>query len=119
MEGQKEVLLLADAFNNMSDKVKELMIKVLDEQNEKRKTHFIALQNQINPHFLYNTLDSIVALSENNRNKDVELAIIALSKFFRMSISSEMNLVELKDENEHIRNYLVIQQIRYRNGCCD
>lgn len=116
VEGQKEVLLLADAFNNMSDKVKELMIKVLDEQNEKRKTHFIALQNQINPHFLYNTLDSIVALSENNRNKDVELAIIALSKFFRMSISSEMNLVELKDEIEHIRNYLVIQQIRYRNA---
>lgn len=116
VEGQKEVLLLADAFNNMSDKVKELMIKVLNEQNEKRKTHFIALQNQINPHFLYNTLDSIVALSENNRNKDVELAIIALSKFFRMSISSEMNLVELKDEIEHIRNYLVIQQIRYRNA---
>ena len=116
VEGQKEVILLADAFNNMSDKVKELMIKVLDEQNEKRKTHFIALQNQINPHFLYNTLDSIVALSENNRNKDVELAIIALSKFFRMSISSEMNLVELKDEIEHIRNYLVIQQIRYRNA---
>jgi len=116
VEGQKEVLILADAFNNMSDKVKELMTKVLNEQNEKRKTHFIALQNQINPHFLYNTLDSIVALSENNRNKDVELAIIALSKFFRMSISSEMNLVELKDEIEHIRNYLVIQQIRYRNA---
>ncbi len=116
VEGQKEVILLADAFNNMSDKVKELMEKVLNEQNEKRKTHFIALQNQINPHFLYNTLDSIVALSENNRNKDVELAIIALSKFFRMSISSEMNLVELKDEIEHIRNYLVIQQIRYRNA---
>jgi len=116
VEGQKEVILLADAFNNMSDKVKELMVKVLNEQNEKRKTHFIALQNQINPHFLYNTLDSIVALSENNRNKDVELAIIALSKFFRMSISSEMNLVELKDEVEHIRNYLVIQQIRYRNA---
>lgn len=116
VEGQKEVILLADAFNTMSDKVKDLMVKVLNEQNEKRKTHFIALQNQINPHFLYNTLDSIVALSENNRNKDVELAIIALSKFFRMSTSSVMNLVELKDEIEHIRNYLVIQQIRYRNS---
>jgi two-component system sensor histidine kinase YesM len=92
------------------------MQKVLNEQNEKRKTHFLALQNQINPHFLYNTLDSIVALSENNRNKDVEHAIIALSKFFRMSISSDMNLVELKDEIEHVRNYLVIQQIRYRNA---
>jgi len=108
--------LLADAFNTMSDRIKDLMQKVLNEQNEKRKTHFLALQNQINPHFLYNTLDSIVALSENNRNKDVENAIIALSKFFRMSISSDMNLVELKDEIEHVRNYLVIQQIRYRNA---
>ena len=116
VDGQKEVILLADAFNTMSDRIKDLMQKVLNEQNEKRKTHFLALQNQINPHFLYNTLDSIVALSENNRNKDVEHAIIALSKFFRMSISSEMNLVELKDEIEHVRNYLLIQQIRYRNA---
>lgn len=116
VEGQKEVVLLADAFNTMSDRVKDLMKKVLDEQNEKRKTHFIALQNQINPHFLYNTLDSIVALSENNRNKDVEAAIIALSKFFRSSITNEMKLVELKDEIEHVRNYLLIQQIRYRNA---
>ncbi len=115
VEGQKEVVHLAEAFNTMSNRIKELMQKVFNEQNEKRKTQFIALQNQINPHFLYNTLDSIVSLSENNRNKDVEAAIIALSKFFRMSISNEMNLVELKDEIEHVRNYLLIQQIRYQN----
>ncbi|KAF0226714.1 MAG: two-component system sensor histidine kinase YesM [Erysipelotrichaceae bacterium] len=115
VEGQKEVVHLAEAFNTMSNRIKELMVKVFTEQNEKRKTQFIALQNQINPHFLYNTLDSIVSLSENNRNKDVEAAIIALSKFFRMSISNEMNLVELKDEIEHVRNYLLIQQIRYQN----
>lgn len=115
VEGQKEVVHLAEAFNTMSNRIKDLMQKVFNEQNEKRKTQFIALQNQINPHFLYNTLDSIVSLSENNRNKDVESAIIALSKFFRMSISNEMNLVELKDEIEHVRNYLLIQQIRYQN----
>jgi len=115
VEGQKEVVHLAEAFNTMSNRIKDLMEKVFNEQNEKRKTQFIALQNQINPHFLYNTLDSIVALSENNRNKDVENAIIALSKFFRMSISNSMNLVELKDEIEHVRNYLLIQQIRYQN----
>jgi len=115
VSGLKEVTLLAEAFNTMSNRIRELMDKVFTEQNEKRKTQFIALQNQINPHFLYNTLDSIVSLSENNRNKDVENAIIALSKFFRMSISNEMNLVELKDEIEHVRNYLLIQQIRYQN----
>ncbi|MFH0767284.1 MAG: sensor histidine kinase, partial [Bacillota bacterium] len=116
VEGQKEVVILAEAFNAMSDHVKELMEKVLVEQNEKRKTQFIALQNQINPHFLYNTLDSIVWLSENHRNKDVEKAIIELSKFFRMSISSEKNVVFLKDEIEHVSSYLSIQQIRYHNA---
>jgi two-component system sensor histidine kinase YesM len=116
VRGQKEVVVLADAFNTMSDRIKNLMDRVLIEQTEKRKTHFKALQNQINPHFLYNTLDSIVWLSENNRNKDVEKAIIALSKFFRMSISSESNIVPLKDEIEHVTNYLLIQQIRYQNS---
>lgn len=116
VEGQKEVVLLAEAFNIMSNRIHELMMRILDEQNEKRKTHFIALQNQINPHFLYNTLDSIVALSENNRNKDVESAIVALSKFFRMSITNDMNLVALKEEVDHVRHYLLIQQIRYRQN---
>ncbi len=116
VSGQKEVVALADAFNTMSDRIKMLMSRVLIEQKEKRKTHFKALQNQINPHFLYNTLDSIVWLSENNRNADVEKAIIALSKFFRMSISSESNIVPLQDEIEHVSNYLLIQQIRYQNS---
>ncbi len=116
VKGQKEVVVLAVAFNSMRQRVKELMQRVLDEQTEKRKRHFIALQNQINPHFLYNTLDSIVALSENHRNADVEKAIIALSKFFRMSISNEMSTVALKNEVEHVRNYLLIQQIRYQNS---
>lgn len=115
VKGQKEVVLLGDAFNSMSNRVNELMHRVVEEQNEKRKTHFVALQNQIQPHFLYNTLDMIVSLSEKNQNKDVAKAIIALSKFFRMSISNQMNLVDLKDEIEHVRNYLLIQQIRYRN----
>lgn len=116
VDGQKEVILLADAFNQMSDEIGELMQKVLTEQDEKRKTQFIALQNQINPHFLYNTLDSIVYLSENHKNKEVEQMIIALSKFFRMSITDEMNLVSLENEIEHVKSYLTIQQIRYSHG---
>ncbi|MBN2299936.1 MAG: sensor histidine kinase [Acholeplasmataceae bacterium] len=115
VEGQKEVVLLAEAFNKMSNHVKNLMNEIVQEQHEKRKTQFIALQNQINPHFLYNTLDAIVSLSETQRNKDVERAIIALSKFFRMSISDEKNIVTLKDEVEHVSSYLLIQQIRYHN----
>lgn len=115
LDGQKEVVLLADAFNQMSDQIKQLMNRIVKEQDEKRKTQFIALQNQINPHFLYNTLDSIVYLSEKHKNKEVEKSIIALSKFFRMSITDEMNLVNLADEIEHVISYLTIQQIRYSN----
>ncbi len=116
VEGQKEVVLLASSFNKMSKRISDLMKDIIIEQNEKRETQFLALQNQVNPHFLYNTLDSIVWLSENNRNKDVEKAIIALSKFFRMSITSDMSLVKLKDEIEHVLSYLLIQQIRYQNA---
>lgn len=114
VSGQKEVVHLAEAFNIMSNRIHELMTRILDEQNDKRKTHYIALQNQINPHFLYNTLDAIVSLSEKGRNKDVERTIIALSKFFRLSVSSDMSLISLKDEIEHVKHYLIIQQIRYR-----
>ena len=114
VNGQKEVVHLADAFNIMSNKIHELMQEVIEEQNEKRKTHFIALQNQINPHFLYNTLDSIVTLSEKGNSKDVEKAIGALSRFFRMSVSSDMSLITLEEEIEHVQHYLTIQQLRYR-----
>lgn len=114
VSGQKEVVHLAEAFNIMSNKIHELMLEVIDEQNEKRKTHFIALQNQINPHFLYNTLDSIVSLSEKGNSKDVEKAIGALSRFFRMSVSSDMSLITLEEEIEHVLHYLTIQQLRYR-----
>lgn len=116
VEGQKEVVILAKAFNVMSKQINVLMKRIIAEQNEKQNTQFIALQNQVNPHFLYNTLDAIVWLSENNKNRDVERAIIALSKFFRMSITSDSNLVKLKDELEHISSYLLIQQIRYQNS---
>lgn len=114
VSGQKEVVHLADAFNIMSNKIHELMQEIIEEQNEKRKTHFIALQNQINPHFLYNTLDSIVTLSEKGKSKDVEKAIGALSRFFRMSVSSDMSLITLDEEIEHVQHYLTIQQLRYR-----
>lgn len=114
VKGQKEIVDLAVAFSDMRIRIKDLMDAVAKEQREKEKTHFEALQSQINPHFLYNTLDSIVWLSENNRNKDVEKAIIALSKFFRRSVTSE-NVVTLDEEIEHVFNYLLIQQIRYQN----
>lgn len=115
IEGQKELVELGDSFNQMIEEIQELMTEVMQEQRAKRKTQFIALQNQINPHFLYNTLDSILYLNENKRSEDVEEMIVALSKFFRSSISTEKNVIPLREEIEHVKNYLLIQKIRYHS----
>lgn len=113
LSGQKEVVHLASAFNKMLQRIRTLMDEVVSEQRGKRKNELAALQNQINPHFLYNTLDSIVWLAENNRNKDVVTTVVALARFFRISISRGENYIPVKDEIAHVENYLTIQQIRY------
>lgn len=113
--GQKEVVHLSRSFNSMLEKIRKLMEEVVSEQNAKRKTELKALQNQINPHFLYNTLDSIVWLAENERSDDVVTTVIALARFFRISISKGQTFIPVKDEISHIKNYLTIQKIRYVN----
>ncbi|MCF7924939.1 MAG: histidine kinase [Candidatus Izimaplasma sp.] len=113
IEGQKEVVILAHAYNQMTEEIKGLMDRLVTEQKEKRKTEFIALQAQINPHFLYNTLDSIVWLSEQKRNEDVIQMVIALSRFFRVAISRGKTIIPIEKEIEHAKNYLLIQKIRY------
>lgn len=115
IEGQREVVDLGHSFNRMQEEIRALMETVLIEQKEKRKSEFLALQTQINPHFLYNTLDSIVYLSENEMNDKVQEMVIALSKFFRISISRGKNIIPLSEELEHAKNYLLIQQIRYND----
>lgn len=114
-KGQKEVRMLSSAFNDMAAEIKHLVDRVYEEQRAKRKTQFQALQNQINPHFLYNTLESILYLSEENKGEDVQAMVTALSKFFRLSISNESGEVRWAEELAHAENYLVIQKIRYRD----
>lgn len=113
ISGQKEVVALSKTFNHMVVEIKQLLQNILIEQKEKRKSEFQALQTQIHPHFLYNTLDSIVWLAENNMNKEVVEMVIALSRFFRISISKGKNVISVKDELEHAQHYLLIQKIRY------
>jgi hypothetical protein len=79
----------------------------------KRMSELKALQNQINPHFLYNTMDSIIYLIDKGDNPKAEEMIMALSKFFRISISRGKNVIPLTSEIEHAKNYLIIQKIRY------
>lgn len=115
IKGQKEVVILADAYNGMIKEIRRLLRRLVQEQTDKRKKELIALQTQINPHFLYNTLDSIVWLSEQKQTDEVIEMVIALSRFFRISISRGKDIIDIKDEIAHAKYYLRIQKIRYVN----
>jgi two-component system sensor histidine kinase YesM len=112
-KGPREVEELNDSFNSMMGRIHELTNSVVAEKEEQRKSELKALQNQINPHFLYNTLDSIIALIDKGENAKAEDMIVALSKFFRISISKGQNVIPLANEIEHARNYLLIQKMRF------
>jgi len=108
-----EVEALTRRFNRMMRKIGELMEHVIEEQNAQRKSELKALQNQINPHFLYNTLESILWLIENEKNPEAAEMLVALARLFRIGISNDSPVVSVRDEMEHVRNYLLIQNIRY------
>jgi two-component system sensor histidine kinase YesM len=110
-----EIGRLARAFNMMVGKIKALMVQVVQDQELKRRSEINALQAQINPHFLYNTLDSIIWMAESKKSDEVVLMTSALAKLFRASISNGEELVTIETELEHITNYLKIQKMRYKN----
>jgi len=113
LAASREVEALTGRFNRMMRKIGELMDNVIAEQNAQRKSELKALQNQINPHFLYNTLDSIMWLIENNKNQEAGRMVVALARLFRIGISNDSEVIPVRDEIEHVRNYLLIQNIRY------
>ena len=112
----REVEALTGRFNRMMRKIGELMNHVIEEQNAQRKSELKALQNQVNPHFLYNTIDSILWLIENEKNQKAEEMVIALARLFRIGISNDSVVISVRDEIEHVRNYLLIQNIRYSDA---
>jgi two-component system sensor histidine kinase YesM len=115
VRGYDEVEKLSTRFNIVVSRVRQLMDQIVKEQEEKRKSEFEVLQAQINPHFLYNTLNSVVRLAGSGKNEEVVTMITSLSKFFRVSLSKGNNVIPIRDELEHIRNYLIIQKIRFKN----
>lgn len=115
IKGDKEVVNLSRSFNIMIAKIKQLMHQIVIEQESKRKSELDALQAQINPHFLYNTLDSIVWMAENGKSQDVITMVTSLARLFRISISRGKNIITVKEELEHARNYLIIQKVRYKS----
>ncbi|HHV98633.1 MAG TPA: histidine kinase [Clostridiaceae bacterium] len=113
IRGVYEVNELSTSFNQMVYKIKQLMEQVIEEQKMLRKSELKTLHAQINPHFLYNTLDSIAWMAENGDQENVVKMIAALSQFFRLSLSGGNETVLVKDELKHAENYLVIQKMRY------
>ena len=91
------------------------MQDIVTEQESKRKSEFDALQSQINPHFLYNTLDSIVWMVENERYQEAIVMVTSLAGFFRVGLSKGKNIITLKDELNHAGSYITIQHMRFRD----
>lgn len=111
----EEIQILTENFEQMVKKISCLLENVKTEQNNLRKKELQLLQEQINPHFLYNTLDTIVWLSVDGQNDKVVQMVTALSAFFRTSLSQGENMIKIKDELKHVRSYLEIQQLRYED----
>jgi two-component system sensor histidine kinase YesM len=109
-----EIGQLSRTFNIMVGQIKRLMQQIIQTEETKRKTELRLLQAQINPHFLYNTLDSIIWMAEQQQHEEVVTMTSALAKLFRSSINKEDELVPVRVEVEHIANYLLIQKTRYR-----
>jgi len=113
--GFLEIANLSSAFSNMLRRIRELMRQIVREQELKRSHELDALQAQINPHFLYNTLDSIVWMQERGQNQEAIQMVTALARLFRISISKGRNIITVAEEIEHARNYLIIQSVRFKN----
>ena len=111
--GTKEIVSLNKSFCKMMNRIHDLAQEVVNEQKEQNKAELKALQNQINPHFLYNTLDSIIYMIDENENEKAEEMIVALSRFFRISISRGKNIIPVKSELDHVKYYLQIQKMRF------
>ena len=113
--GSYEIQHLGRSIGDMAKRIQTLMEDIVAEHESKRKSEFDTLQSQINPHFLYNTLDIIVWMVENEQKQEAVKVVTALARFFRISLSRGKSIIPVKDELEHVRNYLMIQQMRFKN----
>lgn len=111
--GKDEIAQLGKSFNKMISRIKQLMEQNIVEQKMLRKLEMDSLDNQIKPHFIYNTLDLIIGQLESNDSQKATHTIEALGKFFRLSLSHGKEMVMIANEVEHVKNYLFIQQLRH------
>ena len=114
VDSDNEIGSLTKSFDVMTHRIQELMEQNVYEQEQKRKSELKALQSQINPHFLYNTLESITWMVEANRNTDAVFMISELAKLLRISLSKGRTVIRIADEIQHSTSYMNIQKVRYK-----
>lgn len=115
ISGTEEIRHLGASIQSMVEQLRKLMAEIVTEQELKRKSELEALQTQINPHFLYNTLDSIVWMIENEKYDGAVVMVTSLARLFRISISKGKNIIPVREELAHAEYYMAIQNIRYKN----
>lgn len=113
--GDGELAVLGSSFNQMVERIGNLVEDIRVEQLNLRVTELKLLQAQINPHFLYNTLDTIIWLAEAGKKEEVVMMVTSLSDFFRTTLSKGRDYIKVEEEEAHIRSYLQIQQFRYQD----
>lgn len=114
-DNHDELAILSDRFNDMAIKLEQQVKSIRLEQENLRYMESKLLQTQINPHFLYNTLDTIIWLIEGEKNKEAIDIVVALSEFFRIVVSKGRDFITIREEEMHIKSYLQIQQSRYKD----
>lgn len=113
--GSMEIRHLGNSIQNSYEKIDSLMKEIVKEQDERRKSEMDALQSQINPHFLYNALESLTWMVEAERNDEAVFMISQLARLFRISLSKGRTVITIGDELQHAQSYMNIQKIRYKN----
>ncbi len=113
--GCYELQHLSRSVRSMVSTMRHLMDDIIQQEGQKRRNELEVLQSQINPHFLYNTLDSVVWMTEAGQQAEAIQMVASLARFFRISLSKGRSIIPLSDELEHARHYMNIQQIRFKN----
>ena len=114
-DGCYEVRRLAHSIASMVSTMRHLMDDIILQEKRKRRSELEVLQSQINPHFLYNTLDSVIWMTEAGRYDEAIQMVTSLARLFRIALSRGRSFIPLADELEHARHYMTIQQIRYQD----
>ena len=110
-----EIAVLGERINDMAQSLEKMMQQIRDDEQKMRHAELQLLQEQINPHFLYNTMDTIIWLIEGRKLDEAEDMLVSLSNFFRLVLSHGHEYISIQEEEQHIRSYLEIQQFRYHD----